>query len=133
MQRRDETPPIKVTQQDLERLRQVAARGEEDRAPMAAYLTREIGRAKVVPHSEAVSELVMIGSRVDYLDNASGFIRTVRLVLPEDAELDRSHISILSPAGAALIGLSTGQTIRYPVPGGEWRSLTVIEVDNTGM
>jgi regulator of nucleoside diphosphate kinase len=37
-------------------------------------------------------------------------------------------LSVLSPVGAALIGLSVGQSIEWQTPGGAWRSLTVLKV-----
>jgi regulator of nucleoside diphosphate kinase len=52
----------------------------------------------------------------------------VTLVYPEAADVDAGKISILTPIGAALIGLSVGQTIEFQTPGGRWRSLTVLKV-----
>jgi regulator of nucleoside diphosphate kinase len=37
---------------------------------------------------------------------------------------------VLTPIGAALIGLSAGQTIEFQTPSGGWRSLTVTDVRN---
>jgi regulator of nucleoside diphosphate kinase len=37
---------------------------------------------------------------------------------------------VLTPIGAALIGLSAGQTIEFQTPAGGWRSLTVTDVRN---
>ncbi|HBR45490.1 MAG TPA: nucleoside diphosphate kinase regulator, partial [Afipia sp.] len=54
--------------------------------------------------------------------------RAMPLVYPEAADVDAGRISILTPIGAALIGLSVGQTIEFQTPGGRWRSLTVLRV-----
>jgi len=42
-------------------------------------------------------------------------------VFPEAADVDAGRISILTPIGAALIGLSAGQTIEFQTPAGGWR------------
>jgi regulator of nucleoside diphosphate kinase len=52
----------------------------------------------------------------------------VTLVYPHEADLDAGRISVLTPVGAALIGLSVGQSIEWQSPTGGWRSLTVLRV-----
>jgi regulator of nucleoside diphosphate kinase len=51
-------------------------------------------------------------------------------VYPHDANIDLQRISILTPIGAALIGLSPTQTIQWPSPSGAMESLTVLDVVN---
>jgi regulator of nucleoside diphosphate kinase len=68
-------------------------------------------------------------SEVTFRDDVSGQTRTVTLVFPDAADVDSGRISILTPIGAALIGLSAGQTIEFQTPAGGWRSLTVIKVN----
>jgi len=51
----------------------------------------------------------------------------VTLVYPEEADVEAGKISVLTPIGAALIGLSAGQTIEFRIPGGRWRSLTLLK------
>jgi regulator of nucleoside diphosphate kinase len=65
---------------------------------------------------------------VTFIDDISGQKRTVILVYPDEANVDAGKISILTPIGAALIGLSAGQSIEFQTPSGGWRSLTVIAV-----
>jgi regulator of nucleoside diphosphate kinase len=50
------------------------------------------------------------------------------LVYPKSADIEAGRISVLTPIGAALIGLSAGQAISFATPSGELRSLTVVEV-----
>jgi replicative DNA helicase len=54
----------------------------------------------------------------------------VTLVYPDEANINLNRISILAPVGAALIGLSIGQTIEFQTPTRERRSLTVLGVSN---
>jgi regulator of nucleoside diphosphate kinase len=104
----------------------------------AEFLAREIDRAEIIPADRSVSDdisglrrkvnLVTMQSEVTFIDDISGEKRKVVLVYPEDADVDAGKISILTPVGAALIGLSTGQSIEFQTPSGGWRSLTVIAV-----
>lgn len=50
------------------------------------------------------------------------------LVYPDEADVLEVKISVLTPIGAALIGLSVGQSIEWQTPAGGWRSLTVLQV-----
>jgi regulator of nucleoside diphosphate kinase len=52
----------------------------------------------------------------------------VTLVYPHEADIDLNRISVLTPVGAVLIGLSVGQTIEFQTPTREKRSLTVLDV-----
>jgi regulator of nucleoside diphosphate kinase len=54
----------------------------------------------------------------------------VTLVYPPDADVTEGKISVLTPVGAALIGLSVSQSIEWQTPSGGWRSLTVLKVAN---
>jgi regulator of nucleoside diphosphate kinase len=47
------------------------------------------------------------------------------LVYPRDADLASGRISVLAPVGAALLGLSVGQSIEWPMPHGGTRRLKV--------
>jgi regulator of nucleoside diphosphate kinase len=119
-------PPITITTTDAERL-SLLANGSGSRCPYAAdFLAREIERANIVPPHQALLGLVRMGSRVTYRDGGS--VREVTLVYPHEADIERKRISVLAPVGAALIGLSVGQSIEYETPNGEKRSLTVVHV-----
>jgi regulator of nucleoside diphosphate kinase len=71
-----------------------------------------------------------MGSTVTYLDQFSGRTRTVTLVYPDAANIEQNRISILTPIGAALIGLSPSQSITWPSPDGRVGSITVLSVSN---
>jgi len=91
------------------------------------FLAREIERAEVLPDARVLPGLVTMNSDVTFRDDISTQERTVTLVYPEAADVETGKISILTPIGAALIGLSAGQTIEFQTPGGRWRSLTVLK------
>lgn len=121
-------PPIVITTTDAERLSLLANAGSRHCPYAADLLAREIERADIVPPHRVLLGLVRMGSRVTYRDG--DVVREVTLVYPEEADIERKRISVLAPVGAALIGLSVGQSIDYQTPSGEKRSLTVLRVSD---
>src|SRR3546814_17088771 len=66
-----------------------------------------------------------MNSHVTFVDEGSGSRREVKLVYPENADIANGRISILTPVGAGLIGLSEGQTITWPDRDGHDRRLRI--------
>jgi regulator of nucleoside diphosphate kinase len=131
MQRR-ELPPIIVSGIDADRLDRLAAVAAATLPRTAEFLAREMARATVAPTGFALNGVVTMGSQVEFRDDDTGQGRTISLVYPNQANLTEGKLSVLSPVGAALIGLSVGQSIEWETPGGEWRSLTVLSVGGVG-
>ena len=69
-----------------------------------------------------------MGCRIEFRDNATGKVQTVTLVYPGEADIARGRISVLTPIGAALIGLSAGQSIDWETRSGSIKRLTVLDV-----
>lgn len=125
---REHLPPITLSAVDFERLDRLAVAAAEKFPRTADFLAREVARADVVDSAHILPGLVGMGSTVDYRDETTGQTRTVTLVYPDEADLTAGKISVLSPVGAALIGLSVGQSIEWQTPVGGKRSLTVLRV-----
>ena len=70
-----------------------------------------------------------MGSTVTYIAD-DGRKRTVTLVFPGLADISQGRISILTPIGTALIGLSEGQTMTWSTRDGRERNLTVMMVQS---
>jgi regulator of nucleoside diphosphate kinase len=121
-------PPISVTTTDFDRLRALA----QASTLAAEFLAREIDRARLIEPEAAGDKLVTMNSRVRYRDDVTGQERTVTLVYPGEADIEAGRLSVLTPVGAALIGLSTGQSIEWVSPSGGVRSLTVVGVGAGG-
>jgi len=121
-------PPIIITNDDVHRLTLLANSSMTRLPRVAHFLAREIDRASAVPGPVALPGVVRMGSRVTYRDEKTGRVREVTLVYPHQADIELNRISVLSPVGAALIGLSVGQTIEFQTPIREKRSLTVVDV-----
>lgn len=125
-------PNITLTTDDSERLRRLADAASEKFPRTAEFLAREVDRATVVDDHGASSGLVTMGAQVVYRDDDTGKSRSVILVYPDEADLDEGKISVLTPIGAALIGLSVNQSIEFETPTGATRSLTVMSVRKAG-
>jgi regulator of nucleoside diphosphate kinase len=95
---------------------------------LAAELAEEIGRAQVLAKGSRLKNLVRMGTEVEFRDETTGKVRKVILVYPEEADIARGKVSVLTPVGTALIGLQTGQSITWETPSGEVRQLTILAV-----
>ena len=123
-------PPITVMEDESRRLNALASSSAVLFPRVAHFLAREIERASVVPDNSDLRGVVRMGSRVRYCDDNTGEVRDVVLVYPHDADITLKRVSVLTPVGAALIGLSVGQGIEFQTPGHNKRSLTVLDVSN---
>lgn len=108
-----------VTAHNLNRLYQ----WRRDR-PSAA----EMKRAIVVSSERIPPDVVAMNSQVRFADESSGSSHEVTIVHPADADPARGKISVLTPVGAALLGLSVGQFIDWLLPDGTMRRLRVLKV-----
>lgn len=121
-------PGIVVSDLDHERLSALAS-ATESRAPeVASELHEEMARARIVPAEAVPPDVVRMGSSVEYRAD-DGKHRRVTLVYPKDADIALDRISILTPIGAALIGLSPGQAMEWTARDGRRHALTVVAVE----
>ena len=124
--RKNTRPAIAMTRQDHERLSRFAERMPE--GPLADEFLAELDRARVVMDHALGPDVVRMGSTVRYSTDA-GENRTVTLVFPGEADIESGRISVLTPIGIALIGLSTGQSIDWTARDGRVHRLTVDQVE----
>jgi regulator of nucleoside diphosphate kinase len=92
------------------------------------YLREELDRAHILPAEKLRPDIVSLGSQVQFRDERTGKSQEVFLVYPLDADIARRRVSVLTPVGAALLGLSVNQTISFRTRSGERRELTVLKV-----
>ncbi|QRK07071.1 nucleoside diphosphate kinase regulator [Archangium violaceum] len=120
---------IIVTETDLERLQRVLdVHGNGRNAELAEMLEQELARAEIMSAQEVPADVVTMNSTVVFEDEETGSRREVTLCYPQDARSDEGRISVLAPIGSALIGLSVGQSIEWPFPGGRTRTLRIVAV-----
>src|SRR5206468_11158603 len=94
---------------------------------VAKELLSEMDRAQVVDSDAVPSNVVRMGSTVTFKSDDSQ-VRTLTLVYPADESLDAHRISVMTPGGAALIGLPEGQSISWTARDGRRHELTVLKV-----
>ncbi|MBO6900376.1 MAG: nucleoside diphosphate kinase regulator [Rhizobiaceae bacterium] len=121
-------PPITLTRSDHERLFRLAQSYSTRNHDVAEVLMEELDRARVVKDDHNRSDFVRMGSTLRFTSDL-GEDRTVTLVFPAEADIAEGKISILTPIGAALIGLSAGQSIDWASRDGRVHRLTVESVD----
>jgi regulator of nucleoside diphosphate kinase len=124
----DLKPRITLTAEDHERLSSLVRGTMITLSGSASVLADELDRAQVLPRGSLPKETVCMESEVEFRDDTTGKVRTVRLVYPSDADISQGKISVLTPIGAALIGLQTGQSITWETRTGDVRRLTVLGV-----
>jgi len=114
-------PNISLTTQDHQRLSRLVA-GYGRLAPAAASGTETLAElldaGRIVPPQDIPGDIVTMNSQVLYQDLETGELREARVVYPEDANPATGHISVLSPVGAALLGLAAGDETVLPLPHG---------------
>jgi regulator of nucleoside diphosphate kinase len=81
-------------------------------------LYEELGRAHVITVSDTPPTLVTMNSRVVFENLSTSRKREITLSYPRDADATRGRISVFSPLGSALLGLSVGQAIDWKLPNG---------------
>ena len=120
-------PQIIVSNADYERLTDLATASLERLPEVANELLSEMDRAKVVQDGSVPDNVVRMGSTVTFKSD-DGHTRTLKLVYPADESVDEHRISVMTPVGAALIGLGTGQSISWTARDGKHHRLTVTKV-----
>ena len=120
-------PPVTLSETDQKELVVVATAALADRyvLPAASNLLREVYRAIIVPDDQLPTNVVAVHSRVDVHDNLAGTNREIVLVFPEEAHTEPNAVSLLTPLGAAFIGLCEGASIDWFTASGDRSSKTV--------
>lgn len=98
-------------------------------SPLRTLLREELARGQVFCAKKAPRNLITMNSKVRYRDMVTGYIETITLVYPWDADAAAGKVSVLSPLGVALIGLSAGQDIYWRTPLGVRLQLRVLKVE----
>ena len=121
-------PPIAVTTRDYDRLIGLAAAALRRDPATAGFLAEELGRATLVEPRTIAADVVTMHSHVEFLHEPEQRPQCVTLVYPDEENIAEGRISVLTPLGAALIGLSEGQSIRWTARNGRRHRLTVLKV-----
>jgi regulator of nucleoside diphosphate kinase len=123
-------PNITLLATDHDRLWALSHAAMSNDPETAQMLTEELERARVIDHGQVPREIVRMGSDILFRDDTTREIRNITLVFPGEADIAQDKVSVLTPVGAALIGLRAGQSITWRTRNGELKRLTVLKVTN---
>jgi regulator of nucleoside diphosphate kinase len=122
-------PEITVTKRDLDNLERLfSTHATHWGWRSVEYLIRELMRATIVDESSIPADVVTMGSRVEYRKEGEDSSQIVTLSYPGEQEFLDDAISVLTPTGAALLGLAAGQSICYAGADGNPVTITIIRV-----
>jgi regulator of nucleoside diphosphate kinase len=121
-------PPIHLLASESDLVAALALSAEHLQPVVAAMLLEEIERAELHGPDEMLDDYARLNSWVTFTDEKTRRVREVQLVLPADANIAERRISILTPMGAALYGLTDGGCISWPDLDGNERLIRVMRV-----
>ncbi len=93
-----------------------------------ALLARELRRSIVMEDSQIPSDVATMGSRVEFRIEGTRLIQIATLAYPGDGHMYEDAISVLTPLGSAILGLSAGQSISYMGPDGASVVVTMLRI-----
>ena len=121
-------PEIVISTVDADRLERLMDSLPSNGFMGRAELESELVRARVVDPKDIPPTVVTMNSTVRFKVESSNDEFELTLVYPKDADSSGKTISILAPVGSALLGLSQGDEIEWPKPGGGVLRVQIIEV-----
>ncbi len=81
-------------------------------------LSGELKKAQIVEDDTLPTDIVRLDSTVVIKDLLTNREMTVKIVLPQHADIKQKKVSVLAPVGTALIGFKKDQTVSWMVPSG---------------
>jgi regulator of nucleoside diphosphate kinase len=121
-------PKVIISSLDADRLETLLASLSDGEFPGKAELEAELARAEIVEPKDVPSTVVSMNSTVRFRVESSSEEFRLTLVYPKDMDSSGNKISILAPVGSALLGLSQGDQIEWPKPGGGLLRVRIEEI-----
>jgi transcription elongation factor GreA len=90
-------------------------------------LKDKLARAEVIDCSKVQSKTIVFGTVVQLLDLDTEEEITYQLLGPEEADVKKGSISVLSPLGKSMLGKEVGDEVQTITPGGR-REFEVIAI-----
>ncbi len=92
-------------------------------------LKDKLGRAEVIDCANVASERGVFGTVVTLMDMDTDEEVTYQLLGPEEADVKKGSISVMSPLGRSILGKEVGDEIVTRTPGGV-REFEVVEIQS---
>ncbi len=119
-------PAIIVSSLDMDRIEALIEKMSRI-TPEVEQLENELDRATIVVPEEMPANVVSMNStvRFKFVGDTKVFEKT--LVYPHDLKSEE-QVSIFAPVGSALLGLAVGQSLNWPMPNSQSRTVEILEV-----
>ena len=119
-------PQIVLSSMDVDRIEALLAVIPASVFPGKADLQAELDRADImVAPGDIPPQVVSMNSTVQFSIVETGKDFCLTLVYPRDMDGSADKISIFAPVGSALLGLSVGDELAWPGPGGKAMTVRV--------
>ena len=123
----EKLPPITISRRDHARLTRLAAHAVRDRHPAGEFLLSEIQRAVVCDANKMPRDVAGLDEWVTYRLDGSQQAESRILTCPDQFRSTQLNLSVLSPLGAAILGMRAGDCIEFfGIEGG----LHVVDVES---
>ena len=125
----DSLSPVIVPRRDFDRLFALAKASAGRNAPeVARALMDKLDAAQDAIADETLQRTVTMNSRARIRDDEKSTCFTVTLVYPGLEDVSAGRISVLTPMGTALLGVSERCAVRFVTSAEQTRSLTVLKI-----
>lgn len=119
-------PAIIVSSLDMDRIEALIEKMPRV-TPEVEQLENELDRATIVAPEDMPDNVVTMNSTVRFKFIGDDKVFEKTLVYPFDLTNDE-QVSIFAPVGSALLGLSVGQSLNWPMPNSQSRTVEILEV-----
>ena len=123
-----DSPVIHLTASECDKLSELAFNAQKRHPQASSMLLAELDRAELHQDGKLPDQTVAMNSTIEFVDEGNGTKRVVQLVYPHEADISTGRISILTPVGAGLIGMTAGSSICWPARDGQERILRIVNV-----
>lgn len=121
-------PKLIISSLDVVRLEKLLDGLSNDQFQAQQSLLDELDRADIRSPQEMPGNVVTMNSTVQFKVVGTEEEFSLKLVYPQDSGNNGDTISILAPVGSALLGLSEGDSINWPKPGGGEMTVEIIKL-----
>ncbi|MFZ4833272.1 nucleoside diphosphate kinase regulator [Rouxiella sp. Mn2063] len=121
-------PTLTINERDAARLDALLEQPAYATSAIADALNEELDRAEILPPEKIPADVVTMNSKVRFCEGKDGGEHIRTLVYPATLSNTMEQLSVMAPLGAALLGLTVGDSISWAMPNGELSTVKVLEL-----
>ncbi len=123
----NEKNPVILAESDFRLLKQYVENLRLGVSDNEMTLTYELNRAEVVTEDRLSPDTVRLNAEVKVREVESNRMLSFTIVMPDQADIKRNRVSVLTPMGSAVIGLRKGNKLEWKMPAG-LKKLEIVDV-----